>query len=244
MVALVDGNVMVVASVPDSVRLLFAVSVLPLAIVRVAEVAGAVIATLLMDVAEATPNVGVTSVGELANTRAPLPVSSVTAVAKFADDGVAKNVATPVPRPEIPVDTGNPVALVNVPDEGVPKAPPFTTKAPAEPTLTAKAVATLVPNPETPVPIGRPVALVNVTEVGVPRIGVTRVGLVDSTLLPVPVLVVTPVPPLATANVPASVTAPEVAVLGVRPVVPALKVVTPIEDNDVHCGAVPVDVST
>ena len=37
--------------------------------------------------------------------------------------------------------------------------------------------------------------------VGVPKIGVTNVGLVDNTLLPVPVLVVTPVPPLVTANV-------------------------------------------
>ena len=39
--------------------------------------------------------------------------------------------------------------------------------------------------------------------------------------------VVWPVPPLATASVPANVTAPEEAVLGVRPVVPAEKVVTP-----------------
>jgi hypothetical protein len=41
-----------------------------------------------------------------------------------------------------------------------------------------------------------------VTDVGVPKIGVTNVGLVDKTVLPVPVLVVTPVPPLATGNVP------------------------------------------
>ena len=46
------------------------------------------------------------------------------------------------------------------------------------------------------------VQLVNVPEVGVPRIGVTNVGLVDNTTLPVPVEVVTPVPPLATGNVP------------------------------------------
>jgi hypothetical protein len=36
----------------------------------------------------------------------------------------------------------------------------------------------------------------------VPKIGVTKVGLVDKTLLPEPVLVVTPVPPRATGNVP------------------------------------------
>jgi len=36
---------------------------------------------------------------------------------------------------------------------------------------------------------------------GVPKIGVTNVGEVDNTTLPVPVDVVTPVPPLATASV-------------------------------------------
>jgi len=43
------------------------------------------------------PKSGVTNVGLVANTNAPLPVSSVTAAAKLADVGVAKNVATPVP---------------------------------------------------------------------------------------------------------------------------------------------------
>jgi hypothetical protein len=46
------------------------------------------------------PIAGVTSVGLLANTKAPEPVSSVTAEIKFADDGVARNVATFVPSPE------------------------------------------------------------------------------------------------------------------------------------------------
>ena len=81
--------------------------------------------------------------------------------------------------------------------------------------------------PVTPVVNGKPVAFVNVTLVGVPKMGVTRVGLVESTVLPEPVLVVTPVPPLATASVPATVTAPAVAVLGVRPVDPNEIVVTP-----------------
>ena len=81
--------------------------------------------------------------------------------------------------------------------------------------------------PVTPVVSGKPVALVRVPLAGVPSAGVTRVGLVDSTTLPVPVLVTTPVPPLATAKVPAKVIAPDVAVLGVNPVVPALNVVTP-----------------
>ena len=64
--------------------------------------------------------------------------------------------------------------------------------------------------------------------VATPRTGVTRVGLLDSTTFVVPVLVVTPVPPLATAKVPASVTAPVVAVLGVRPVVPAEKLLVTV----------------
>jgi hypothetical protein len=64
-------------------------------------------------------------------------------------------------------------------------------------------------------------------EVGVPSIGVTRVGLVESTLLPEPVVAVAPVPPLPTAKEPAKTIAPAVAVLGVNPVPPALKDVTP-----------------
>jgi hypothetical protein len=50
---------------------------------------------------------------------------------------------------------GRPVALVSVPEDGVPRAPPFTTKAPAEPTLTPSAVKTPVPGAVTeraPVP--------------------------------------------------------------------------------------------
>ena len=64
---------------------------------------------------------------------------------KFALDGVAKNVATPEPRPDTPVEIGKPVQLESVPDEGVPRAPPFVTNAPALPTFTPKAVITFVP---------------------------------------------------------------------------------------------------
>lgn len=56
--------------------------------------------------------------------------------------------------------------------------------------------------PVTPVVKGKPVALVNTIAVGVPKAGVTSVGLVDKTTDPVPVLVVTPVPPDATGKVP------------------------------------------
>ena len=49
------------------------------------------------------PNKGVTSVGLVANTKKPDPVSSVTAAARFALVGVPKNVATPVPKEVNPV---------------------------------------------------------------------------------------------------------------------------------------------
>ena len=62
-----------------------------------------------------------------------------------------------------------------------------------------------------------------------PKIGVTSVGEVDNTVLPEPVEVVTPVPPFATFNVPLNVTFPEAPEEGVKPVVPALNVVTPEE---------------
>ena len=73
------------------------------------------------------------NVGNVANTREPEPVSSVTADAKLALVGVPKNVATPAPKlvmpvpplatgkvPVTPVVSGSPVQLVKVPDEGVP----------------------------------------------------------------------------------------------------------------------------
>ena len=99
------------------------------------------------------------------------------------------------------------------------------TIAPDCPTAKARAVATFVPKPETPVETGKPVQLVNVPLVGVPRIGVTSVGDVESTFAPEPVDVVTPVPPLATASVPANVIVPDVVTgppLVVKPVVPPL----------------------
>jgi len=104
------------------------------------------------------PRIGVTKVGDVANTKEPEPVSSVTAAAKFALDGVPSQVATPVPNDVIPVPPfatgrvpvtpvlkGNPVRLVAVPLEGVPKSPPLTTNAPAVPVLTPRAVTTPVP---------------------------------------------------------------------------------------------------
>ena len=69
----------------------------------------------------ATPMFGVTKVGVLAKTNAPVPVSSVIAESKLAEDGVARSVAMPVPSPDTPVEMGSPVALVKVTDVGVPK---------------------------------------------------------------------------------------------------------------------------
>jgi hypothetical protein len=47
--------------------------------------------------------------------------------------------------PVTPVVRGRPVALVRVPEDGVPRAPPLVTKAPMEPTLMPMAVRTPVP---------------------------------------------------------------------------------------------------
>ena len=73
MVAEVDGKVMVVLSVPAKVRVLLAERVLPLVKVKVP--VEEVIVKPLTVVAVATPKVGVTNVGEVANTRLPVPVT-------------------------------------------------------------------------------------------------------------------------------------------------------------------------
>ena len=52
---------------------------------------------------DGVPKAGVTSVGLVANTKAPDPVSPVTAAAKLAELGVPKNVATPAPKELRPV---------------------------------------------------------------------------------------------------------------------------------------------
>ena len=75
--------------------------------------------------AEGVPNAGVTRVGEVANTKAPVPVSSVTAAARLAELGVARKVATFEPKPLTPEEIGKPVAFVKVADTGVPRAVTF-----------------------------------------------------------------------------------------------------------------------
>ena len=106
------------------------IAVVPL--INVIAFVGAIVAALAIvgaaaDVANTSDNfgevnVGVVIVGEVANTADPVPVSSVKADRKLADVGVAKKVATPVPRPATPVEIGRPVQLVSTPEAGVPRA--------------------------------------------------------------------------------------------------------------------------
>ncbi len=103
---------------------------------------------LVSTAADGVPRFGVVRLGLVANTSAPDPVSSLTAAARFALDGVPRNVATPEPRlvspvPPLATATGevsektdpvsvSPVPAVNVPapencDHGravVPSVPP------------------------------------------------------------------------------------------------------------------------
>ena len=74
------------------------------------------------EVAVAAPSDGVTRFGDVAKTKAPVPVSLVTAAIRLALEGVARKVATPVARPDTPVLIGSPDVFVRTPDVGVPKA--------------------------------------------------------------------------------------------------------------------------
>jgi hypothetical protein len=95
------------------------------------------------------PSNGLTKVGEVANTAAPEPVSSVKALAKFALEGVARKVATPVPNPVIP-DTGTLVAAI-VPLPDTPReAPVPTTIAAVVLVLLVRAEKAEEPEPQDP----------------------------------------------------------------------------------------------
>lgn len=111
------------------------------------------------------PRLGVTKVGEVANTLLPDPVfvtlttfllaSSASAVLavkpeKVVVDDAERVVKAPVVgvvAPTVPLILieAVPVRFVTVPELGVPRAPPFTTKAPAVPVLTPNAAVTPVP---------------------------------------------------------------------------------------------------
>jgi hypothetical protein len=134
---------------------------------------------------DGVPRMGVTSVGDVANTTAPLPVSFVSKVARLAEDGVAKNAEAPEASPLTPVLIGSPVQLVNVPEEGVPRTgvvrvgevrvlfvrvavPSIVSKPPVALTLFPRAVATPVPKEVIPVPplaTGRVPVIAEVNEI-------------------------------------------------------------------------------
>jgi hypothetical protein len=89
-VMLFAPSVSVIVPLDASVTFPDAVSEEPFVIVSVAEVAGAVISTLFTLVAEATPIFGVTSVGDVAKTRDPVPVSLLM-TPRSSSDVVAAN---------------------------------------------------------------------------------------------------------------------------------------------------------
>jgi hypothetical protein len=117
--------------------------------------------------------------------------------------------------PVTPVVSGSPVALVNTPLAGVPSAG----------VVSVGDVNVLLVKVSEPAKVARVPVVGSVTFV-------VPVKVLVYAKLPEPVTVIaalfeTPVPPLAGANVPATVTAPDVAVLGVKPVEPKSMVVTP-----------------
>ena len=125
-------------SVPASVNVLLAVSVLPFATANVLDVAGAVIAILLMLVAVATPKTGVTNVGEADIAKVvPVPVWLAMLVALPTDvigpvklALVVTVAALPVHEPELPLTL--PVTLpVNGPEKPVAVITPADIVAPA-----------------------------------------------------------------------------------------------------------------
>jgi hypothetical protein len=115
-------------------------------------------------------------VGLVPNTNAPDPVSSVTALAKLALLGVANHVATPEPNPDTPVDIGNPVQFVSVPEVGVPN--------------TGVVNVGEVANTNDPLPVSSVIADAKLAELGVPSHVAT----------PAPNEVI-PVPPFPAGNV-------------------------------------------
>ena len=145
----------------------------------------------LMLVAVATPSDGVTRDGDVAKTRAPEPVSSVIAAARFALDGVASHVATLAPRPERP-DKGRPVAFAKLTAEGVPRS--GVVKA----GLTARATA--------PVPV-LAVAATPLMRKLFPVPAVSKVLFVNVAVVPAPISVVDPAGSVRTVEPSAPVSA-------------------------------------
>jgi len=127
MVALVAGNVIVVESVPDRAKLLFAVRVLPSAIVNVDPVAGAVNVTLLMVVAVATPREGVTSEGDVARTMLPEPVVAFPRAVTVPELGRVRDVLADTVKDVVnaPVNDNAPPRVIVDPEALATPVPPF-----------------------------------------------------------------------------------------------------------------------
>lgn len=94
------------------------------------------------------------------------------------------------------------------------------------------AISSAAPDPPEERPSRRLLAIVSAAAVYAPdnsEPGTVALAVITPTPVPFtyPVSVVAPVPPFAAPNVPVKVTAPAVPVLGRRPVVPPLNVVTP-----------------
>ena len=148
--SLAAGNVMVVESVPDSVRELFAVKVLPAPKVKVPVLEEMMFPLIL--VAVATPRVGVTNVGDVSITNLePVPVCEATEVA-------------------LPVEVIGPVKLAFVvtvaalpvvdPEEPVTLPVTFPVKAPINVVAVNAFVSALNVNPASVVGANEPVASV------------------------------------------------------------------------------------
>jgi len=156
---------------------------------------------------DGVPNAGVTSVGLVAKTTDPVPVSSVRAILRLVELNDPSDVALPtlvtapvrfalvVTLPAVK-PAAVPVMFVPTKADGVPSAG-VTRVGDVDKTTLPEPVEVVTPVPPrntvsvpvVPATIGSPVALVSVAEDGVPSAGVTRVGDVARTLLPKPVLV-------------------------------------------------------
>lgn len=140
------------------------------------------------------------NIGFTLKTASPDPVSSVNADARFALLGVARKVDTLVPNPDTPVEIGSPVQLVNVPELGVPNAPPEKITVPPAPNATELAsvpvkvsvllAVSVFPSAIVsvePVAGAVSVTLLTVVAVATPSVGVVNDGLVArATTVPVP----------------------------------------------------------
>ncbi len=183
------------------------VKVVPSISVRVADVAGAVKDTLLIDVAEATPKTGVTSVGVSLNTAKPDPDSSLSTPRNSAEvvaantDNLLATYATVPPVPKATEELSVPVSVRVFATERVLRL--VMVNAPVE------AVSV------------RPLILV---AVATPNTGVTNVGEVEKTML----VLVVPVVPAALVMKLSFVAVEVNTTFSLTFIVPLLKVLTPV----------------